>query len=150
MSRGKAKLQRLFPAFPGGRPGVGLLLLRVAVGATAIIHGGVLLSNNAHPIILDWVVGLVVIAAAAFVLIGFLTPAMGTLTGIGLIGTSLSRLPESTLSTIMVFDPKTSDILAFTMAAAIVFLGPGAFSLDARLFGRREIIIPPSSHSPRS
>ena len=125
---------------------MGLLLLRIAVGATAMIHGGVLLNNHPHPIILDWVVGLAVIAAAAFVLIGFLTPVMGTLTGIGLIGTSLSRLPESTLSTVMLFDPKTSDILAFTMAAAIVFLGPGAFSLDARLFGRREIIIPPSSH----
>jgi hypothetical protein len=32
---------------------------------------------------------------------------------------------------------------------AVVFLGPGAFSLDARLFGRREIIIPPVSRSPR-
>jgi hypothetical protein len=72
---------------------VGLLLLRIAVGATAIIQGGVLLSNHAHPIILDWVVGLAVIAAAAFVLIGFLTPVMGTLTGLGIIGTSLSRLP---------------------------------------------------------
>jgi hypothetical protein len=28
------------------------------------------------------------------------------------------------------------------MSLALVLLGPGAFSLDARLFGRREIIIP--------
>ena len=36
---------------------------------------------------------------------------------------------------------------AFNLAAisaALVLLGPGAFSLDARLFGRREIIIPES------
>ena len=28
------------------------------------------------------------------------------------------------------------------LAAAIALLGPGAFSVDARLFGRREILIP--------
>jgi len=28
------------------------------------------------------------------------------------------------------------------MAAAVVLLGPGALSLDARLFGRREVTIP--------
>jgi len=35
----------------------------------------------------------------------------------------------------------TAFILA-AISAALVLLGPGAFSLDARLFGRREIIIP--------
>jgi hypothetical protein len=29
------------------------------------------------------------------------------------------------------------------MLVTIIGLGPGAFSLDARMFGRREIIIPP-------
>ena len=35
------------------------------------------------------------------------------------------------------------------MSAALVLLGPGAFSLDARLFGRREIIIPEGGRSLR-
>jgi uncharacterized membrane protein YphA (DoxX/SURF4 family) len=30
------------------------------------------------------------------------------------------------------------------MAIVIAVLGPGAFSLDSRMFGRREIVIPPS------
>ena len=124
---------------------MGLLLLRIAVGVTAIADGGKYVSGHMHPTVLDWVVGLIVIATAASVLIGFLTPVMGTLAGIGIIGTSLSQLPESTL---MLLTSKPSEMLAFTMAAAIVFLGPGALSVDALLFGRREIIIPPRSHSP--
>jgi len=32
--------------------------------------------------------------------------------------------------------------LAMVIAIGLICLGPGAFSLDARLFGRREITIP--------
>jgi hypothetical protein len=35
------------------------------------------------------------------------------------------------------------------ISATLVLLGPGAFSLDARLFGRREIIIPEGPRSRR-
>jgi len=33
-------------------------------------------------------------------------------------------------------------------AVALALLGPGAFSLDGRLFGRREIVIPPATRPP--
>jgi hypothetical protein len=36
------------------------------------------------------------------------------------------------------------------MAVAVALMGPGAFSLDARLFGRREIVIPPLHRGPES
>jgi hypothetical protein len=41
-------------------------------------------------------------------------------------------------------------LYATIMAIATAFLGPGAFSLDARMFGRREIVIPESSHLKKS
>jgi hypothetical protein len=35
-------------------------------------------------------------------------------------------------------------------AITIALLGPGAFSLDARMFGRREILVPHTSRSAKS
>ena len=50
------------------------------------------------------------------------------------------------VAAIFVFDARLSLILLMAMTVAIFLLGPGAYSLDARLFGRREIIIPPLIH----
>jgi hypothetical protein len=46
-------------------------------------------------------------------------------------------------------NPLSLDVVVMAMVSAL--LGPGAFSLDAQLFGRRKIIIPRSSspHSPK-
>ena len=125
---------------------MGLLLLRIAVGLTAIVHGGVYLTNHTHAVILEWFAGLIV-AAAVLVVIGLLTPVMGTITGLGIIGTWFPGTPESRAR---LLDSNSPEVLILTMAVAIVFLGPGAFSLDARLFGRREIIIPAISHSSKA
>jgi len=60
--------------------------------------------------------------------------------GFGGLGVAVSLLPACPLS---VFDSKEAIVFAIAVLFGIVVLGPGAFSLDARLFGRREIIIPP-------
>ena len=52
----------------------------------------------------------------------------------------LSLLPGSAST---IFDSKPSTIFALTMLVTIIGLGPGAFSVDARILGRREIGIPP-------
>jgi hypothetical protein len=43
------------------------------------------------------------------------------------------------------FDRVLPTLFAETMSIAVVFLGPGAFSIDAYLYGRKEIIIPSGS-----
>jgi uncharacterized membrane protein YphA (DoxX/SURF4 family) len=87
------------------------------------------------------------LATAALVLIGFLTPLVGTLISVEVIGNLIWRPLAPSLTAL---DEKPFEALLLTMAIAIVLLGPGAFSLDSRLFGRREIIIPPRSHPPKS
>ena len=84
--------------------------------------------------------------SGALLLSGFLTPVAGVLVGLGIFGIALGWFPAAARN---LFDASLPAVFAVIMSAAIVFLGPGAFSVDARLFGRREIIIPPVSHSPR-
>jgi hypothetical protein len=138
-------VQRLFSAFPGGWPGVGLLLLRAAVGIAAASQGTRYLVDG-QPELAVWAAGVVAIVSGALLIVGFLTPGAGAVVvlGGGLIA----------LATVPVFsDDVAPDRLAAAflaiVAASIVPLGPGAFSFDAYLFGRREIVIHQDARLPK-
>jgi len=126
-------------------PGLGILLLRVAVGVIAIVQGIDYLGDD-NLTASAWITGLLLILSGAALLIGFLTPLAGVLVALATLGFMFSwfRSPSVNL-----FETRLTTVLMFTVAAAIVFIGPGALSLDARLFGRREIIIPSSPRLPK-
>jgi uncharacterized membrane protein YphA (DoxX/SURF4 family) len=84
-------------------------------------------------------VGLIMFASGAALLIGYLTPFAGLLAGLFILGGTFSWFPPPNVD---LFEAKVTAAFATAIAVALVFLGPGAFSLDSRLFGRREIIIP--------
>jgi uncharacterized membrane protein YphA (DoxX/SURF4 family) len=109
----------------------------MAVGSLSVTQGGVYLAGG------RWVAGLFALGIGALLLLGFLTPAAGVLMGLGAAGIAFSWLPAPSAN---LQEAKLAITLAITMAGAITFLGPGAFSIDARMFGRREIVIP---HIPR-
>jgi uncharacterized membrane protein YphA (DoxX/SURF4 family) len=141
MSR-RRDLSRLFSTFPGGGKGFGLLLLRAAIGVIAIFDGISALAMSGHAATV--VAGGLAILIGVALLIGLFTPVASGLAALAAAGLSISSL---SLPAADPFDSKPLTVLVAIVAVAVALLGPGALSLDARLFGRREIIIP---RAPRS
>ena len=133
-------MHRFFFAFPRGLPGVALLLMRVIVGLALLIQGAYYVREPGAATA-AWALGLAAILAGGLLLIGFSTPFTCGAVVLGAVGIWLSRLPACTPT---LFDSNASAVFALTILLAIIGLGPGAFSVDAYLFGRREIIFPPA------
>lgn len=106
---------------------------------TAAAQGGTYLVNADAPTAAVRAAAAIAIASGASLLIGFFTPGATALAGVSLvvIAGSSHAIDDPAL-----FLDWTGALSVAGVAAAILFLGPGALSLDARLFGRREIVFP--------
>ena len=119
-------MRRLVFTFADGLPGLGLLLVRIAVG-TALVVRCVRPHHGALPYII-----LHVIAAGAglFLLFGAWTPFAGVIVVISELWIALSH-PH---------DPWIGVLLA-SLATALALLGPGFWSIDVRRRGWKRIEI---------
>lgn len=83
--------------------------------------------------------GFLAIAASILLILGFLTPVVSFLMCVAataILLASLDKYPAIQQDRIFI------DLCTILLATSVALLGPGAFSLDARMFGRREITIP--------
>jgi putative oxidoreductase len=122
-------LQRLFSVFPNGWPGVGLLLQRVVVAAFLFHFGfGGLKETPPSVLILPHLISA---GAGVSLLLGLWTPICGGLIASVQIWIAFSCDGVDGIS-----------ILLATSGATLAMIGPGAWSIDARLFGRKHFEIP--------
>jgi putative oxidoreductase len=126
-------VQRLFSGFAGGLPGTGLLLLRLLTGA-ALIHFGIASLREAPPLPTA-VLQITGVGAGILLLVGLWTPVAGALAAIVKVSIAVSRYFSHS------GDPWIP-ILQAVLSAVVAMVGPGAWSIDARLFGRKRIDMP--------
>jgi uncharacterized membrane protein YphA (DoxX/SURF4 family) len=120
-------------------------VLRTAIGITALIEGSLYLSSRDSFTPAACAVAIPFLAAGVSLVIGFLTPVAGLVATVGNFLVVLEWLPASRIGS---FGTELVAMEMIVLGISISLLGPGAFSLDARLFGRREIVIPPAARPP--
>jgi putative oxidoreductase len=126
-------VQRLFSGFAGGLPGTGLLLLRLLTGAT-LIYFGIADLRDAPPLTTA-VLQIIGISAGILLLVGLGTPVAGVLAAIVKLSMAFSAYFSHS------GDP-WAPLVPAVLGAVLAMLGPGAWSIDARLFGRKRIELP--------
>lgn len=117
--------------FPQGGPGIGLLLLRIAAAgmfALNLTHQFNFSSNALY-----WSVVLLIALISLSLLIGLLTTILTIIACVVAVANLL--LTDQPIDAVYILR-----ILTF---AALFFLGPGAYSVDARLFGLQVTVVPP-------
>ena len=125
-------LRRLYSTFAGGAPGIALLLMRLVVGAVVLWRADPGLWSGPP---LD-IVSASLALAALLLIAGLWTPVAGAVVALVAISDIL-RTGELL----------NGRLLAATIGCALTMLGPGRWSVDARLFGWKRIDAPPRKNT---
>jgi len=122
-------MQRLFSGFPDGWPGISILFLRIGAGIPLVYDGitGLFAASQFIPFMRE----LLAVGTGMLLLAGLWTPVSGTLVAILQLWIAFSGA-----------DQLRAVLLVAALGAALAMLGPGAWSVDAHLFGRKRVYIP--------
>lgn len=119
-------MQRLYSTFANGWPGRGLLLLRLALSTFLIAR---CLAEGTGSNGETWLSAVMYIAGALLAA-GLWTPILACMTAALEVSIAVAHA-----------NGRDAHLLAAAIALGLAVLGPGAWSIDARLFGRRRISI---------
>jgi putative oxidoreductase len=120
-------MRRLFSTFADGAPGAGLLLLRLAAGGALITRAATGLAAAALGTL---VLHALIAAIGVLLVVGLWTPIVAMLAALVAVWGALSNPGDAGLY-----------LLLAAIGVALALLGPGAWSIDARLFGWKRVEI---------
>jgi hypothetical protein len=117
-------------------------LLRGTVGITVAMQAWLSLASTDTDLLAAVTAAALVVCGVALT-IGIFTPVCSTLLGLGYALVLFTPFGAAVLPRL----DGAAAVVGLAAAAGLGLLGPGAFSIDARLFGRREIFIPAKGSS---
>ena len=117
-------MRRLFSTFAHGPPGVGLLLLRLVTAFAAVAPAIAALRGGGEPTLGLAFFSTLLFLLGSLLIAGFFTPVAGAMVAVTALGTAF----------FYPVDPWYC-VSVGTLGVAIALIGPGAWSMDARLFG---------------
>ncbi|HUM05112.1 MAG TPA: hypothetical protein VLT90_06605 [Terriglobales bacterium] len=132
----------MFSTFPDGWSGAGLLLLRAVLGCALTISGVAYL--RAWRSVGSLGIAIVSILIGVLLIFGYRTRIFAVIASVIFIASSFFP-PNYAFA-----DSRATAVFCCVIAIALACLGPGAFAVDAKLFGRREIVIPKFSRKANS
>jgi putative oxidoreductase len=147
-------LRIIYPEFVRGRGAVGLLILRVAVGAAFVFHGWYKITGPGG--MTAWmgpdapVPGFFQAAAALSEFLGGIGLVLGLLAPLASIFLSCTMIVAIGMHHLPRHDPFVSPTMGpswelaaayLATALAVLLIGPGRLSLDYLIFGRRETAV---------
>jgi hypothetical protein len=130
-------LQRWYRTFPHDLPGIGLLILRIAIGAKLVGEASACMLDTQGLKLGVWLMISLALGVGTSFVLGFLTQLMAGVSALA--GVAIYFWHPVWATSFFLGLPGLDTI---GVALAIAFLGPGAISLDAHFFGRRKIVIP--------
>jgi uncharacterized membrane protein YphA (DoxX/SURF4 family) len=147
-------LLKYYYKFPEGMLGVGFLILRTTAGVGTALLGGILVSRLGTTAVSQFsyfshlILGVLLIAGSVFMILGLMLPFA-----------SIAAAACQVIAAFMMLtagDPPQGARFGWIALALLVsititlfFLGPGAYSIDARIYGRKRIFIPSSKKEDR-